>query len=163
MEKVTLTIEQWVRLRNNNENDNVPVWFQVTGNSMFPFIRAFQDDVMIVSVPNAEYKIGDIVLFPAKRKGGDYCLHRLYKMDGERVQTLGDGCKNPDGWFTKDKLLGKAVLIKRGNKTIDCESPKWVKIFRFWNRFWRIRPVMLFPFRVVSKCKRIIGKGEKKR
>lgn len=158
MEKVTLTIEQWVRLRDNNENDNVPVWFQVTGNSMFPFIRAFQDDVMIVSVPKEEYKIGDIVLFPAKRKGGDYCLHRLYKMDGDRVQTFGDGCKYPDGWIGKDKLLGKAVFIKRGNKTIDCESSKWVKIFRFWNRFWRIRPVMLFPFRVVVKCKKINGR-----
>lgn len=163
MEKILLSIEQWNSMKDTDGMVDIPVWFQVTGNSMFPFIRAFQDDVMIVSVPNAEYKIGDIVLFPAKRKGGDYCLHRLYKIDGDRVQTFGDGCKFPDGWIGRDKLLGKAVLIKRGNRTIDCESPKWVKIFRFWNRFWRIRPVMLFPFRVVSKCKRIIGKGEKKR
>ena len=112
MEKIHLTIEQWNSMKDAGGMVDIPVWFKVTGNSMFPFIRAFRDDVMIVSVPKAEYKIGDIVLFPAKRKGGDYCLHRLYKMDGERVQTLGDGCKSPDGWFTKDKLLGKAVLKK---------------------------------------------------
>ena len=158
MEKILLSIEQWNSMKDTDGMVGITVWFQVTGNSMFPFIRAFRDDVMIISIPKEEYKIGDIVLFPAKRKGGDYCLHRLYKMDGDRVQTFGDGCKRPDEWFTKEKLLGKAVLIKRGNKTIDCESPNWIRRFRWWNRFWRIRPVMLFPFRVINKCKRIAGK-----
>lgn len=152
MEKHTLTIDQWVQLTGNDGPDTVPVWFRVTGNSMLPFIRAFRDDVMIVAIPKDEYKLGDIVLFPAKRKGGDYCLHRLYKMDAGRVQTFGDGCRYPDEWVAKDKLLGKAVLIKRGGRTIDCESPRWIRRFRWWNRFWKIRPVMLLPFRVMSKC-----------
>ena len=161
MEKYTLTIEQWVQLTGNHEQDNVPVWFQVTGNSMFPFIRAFRDDVMIVSIPKEDYKIGDIVLFPAKRKGGDYCLHRLYKMEGDRIQTFGDGCRCPDEWITKEQLLGKAVLIKRGNRTIDCESPRWICRFRWWNRFWKIRPVMLLPFRVKNKCESVLRRIEK--
>lgn len=161
MEKYTLTIEQWVQLTGNHAQDNVPVWFQVTGNSMFPFIRAFRDDVMIVSIPKEDYKIGDIVLFPAKRKGGDYCLHRLYKMEGDRVQTFGDGCRCPDEWIMKEQLLGKAVLIKRGNRTIDCESPRWIRRFRWWNRFWKIRPVMLLPFRVMNKCQRVLRRIKK--
>lgn len=161
MEKCTLTIDQWVQLTGNGEPDTVPVWFRVTGNSMLPFIRAFRDDVMIVAIPNDEYKLGDIVLFPAKRKGGDYCLHRLYKMDGGRVQTLGDGCRYPDEWIAKDSLLGKAVLIKRGSRTIDCESSRWVRRFRWWNRFWKIRPVMLLPFRLMNKCERVLHKIKK--
>lgn len=157
-ECITLTIEQWVQLRKTEKSFNVPVWFKVTGNSMFPFIRAFMDDVMIIPFSADGYKVGDIVLFPAKRQGGDYCLHRIWKMEGEQVQTLGDGCKYPDDWIPKEKILGKAVIIQRGKIKIDCESPKWVKRFRRWNFFWRVRPVMLLPFRVLNKISKIIKK-----
>lgn len=121
---------------------------------MFPFIRAFKDEVMITSLPKDEYKVGDIVLFTAKRMGGDHCLHRIFKMDGDMVQTLGDGCRYPDAWIPKDALLGKGILIKRGDKTIDCDAPRWVRIFKVWNLFRGVRPVMLFPFKVVRYLKR---------
>lgn len=141
---------------------NVPVWFKVTGNSMFPFIRAHRDEVMLVPVKQEDLKVGDIVLFPGKYKGGDYCLHRLYKIDGDSVQTFGDGNNKPDGWFPKRFILGKAVLIKRGNLTIDCESPKWVKRFSRWNYLWKIRPVVIFPFKVFNKLDKMIRKRKKR-
>ena len=158
MEKIHLTIEQWNSMKDVDGMVDIPVWFQVTGNSMFPFIRAFRDDVMIVSVPKVEYKIGDIVLFPAKRKGGDYCLHRLWKLNGDQVQTFGDGLLRPDGWFPRSNILGKAKLIRRGKRTIDCDDLKWRRRAARWCALWRVRPLLLLPHRVVEKIERIMKK-----
>lgn len=155
MERINLSVEQWGELVRSEENINLPVWFQVVSNSMYPWIRANKDKSMLVPIKNNEMKLGDIVLFPVNSSRGDYCLHRIVKIDGDRVQTMGDANKGPDGWIDKTKILGKAVMIQRGNLTIDCEAPKWVRRFRLWNRFWRIRPFMLRLVRIIGKCKSI--------
>jgi hypothetical protein len=152
LEKISLSVDEWVVLQQSPDGKGkIPVWFQVTGCSMLPFIRPFRDNVMIVAVGENELKVGDIVLFPGKYAGGDYCLHRLHRIEGDRVQTFGDGNKRPDGWQPKERILGKAVLIKRGRFVIDCESPRWVKWFRLWNALLPLRPMLLLPFRVMNK------------
>lgn len=157
MEKISLSVEEWVNMVSSglDTDCNIPIWFHVTGNSMYPFIRANIDDILLVPVKLDELKIGDIVLFTGKFNGGDFCLHRLYKMDGEMVQTFGDGNLCPDIPFPKKCILGKAVLIKRGKVTIDCEDPKWIKRFNRWNSLWKIRRWLLMIFRLVRKIKRI--------
>ena len=157
VEKLNLSVEQWRELVKADETTTIPMWFRVVSNSMYPFIRANKDEIVLLPVKAEELKTGDIVLFPVKHANGDYCLHRIYRIEGDRVQTMGDANRGPDGWIPKSVILGKAVMIRRGNITIDCEEPKWDRRFRWWNRFWRIRPVMLFSLRVVNKCKRIVG------
>lgn len=152
LEKISLSVDEWIALQQSPDSQGeIPVWFQVTGSSMLPFIRPFRDNVMIVAVKKDELKRGDIVLFPGKYAGGDYCLHRLYKIEDDRVQTFGDGNRSPDNWQLKERIIGKAVLIKRGRLVIDCESPGWVKCFRLWNTLLPLRPVLLLPFRVMNK------------
>ena len=155
--KISLTVEQWVAQQEPSVDGTgqIPVWFQVTGGSMMPFVRPFRDDVMLVAVKEEALKVGDIVLFPGKYVGGDYCLHRLYRIDGDRVQTFGDGNLCPDQWQPKKQILGKVLFIKRGRRTIDCESPRWVKVFRLWNKLLPLRPVLLLPFRVMNKLHRL--------
>ena len=155
MERINLSVDQCIELVKSEDNINLPVWFQVVSSSMYPWIRANKDKSMLVPINSVELKIGDIVLFPVNSSRGDYCLHRIYKMDEERVQTMGDANKVPDGWIDKMSILGKAVMIQRGNLSIDCEAPKWVRRFRLWNQFWRIRPFMLRLVRIMGKCKRI--------
>ena len=137
--KISLTVEQWVVLQEQSPEGagQIPVWFQVTGCSMLPL------------------KVGDIVLFPGKYAGGDYCLHRLYRIEGDRVQTFGDGNLRPDHWQPKRQILGKALFIKRGRLTIDCESPRWMKWFRLWNALLPMRPLLLLPFRLMNKLHRL--------
>ncbi|MBP5340078.1 MAG: S26 family signal peptidase [Prevotella sp.] len=156
-QKISLTVEEWVALQEQSPGGagQIPVWFQVTGGSMLPFVRPFRDNVMLVAVKAEELKVGDIVLFPGKYLGGDYCLHRLYKIESDRVQTFGDGNMRPDHWQPKSQILGKVVLIKRGRLTIDCESPRWVRLFRLWNKLLPLRPVLLLPFRVMNKLHRL--------
>ena len=52
MEKISLTVEKWVALQEQSPEGTgqIPVWFQVTGGSMQPFVRPFRDQVMIVAV-----------------------------------------------------------------------------------------------------------------
>ena len=158
--KISLTVEEWVALQEQSPDvsGQIPVWFQVTGVSMLPFIRPFRDNVMLVAVETEALKVGDIVLFPGKFAGGDYCLHRLYRIDGDRVQTFGDGNLHPDHWQPKKQILGKALLIKRGWLTIDCESTRWRKVFWLWRSLLPLRAVLLLPFRVMNKLHRLFPK-----
>ena len=155
--KISLTVEEWEALQEQSPDvaGQIPVWFRVTGGSMLPFVRPFCDNVMLVAVEAEALKVGDIVLFPGKYAGGDYCLHRLYRIDGDRVQTFGDGNLRPDHWQPKSQILGKAVLIKRGRLTIDCESLRWRKVFRLWGSLLPLRAVLLLPFRVMNKLHRL--------
>ena len=109
MEKISLTVEQWVALQEQSPDGagQIPVWFQVTGGSMLPFVRPFRDQVMIVAVKEEALKVGDIVLFPGKYLGGDYCLHRLYRIDGDRVQTF--GLRRRENFFGKNRRGSRHV------------------------------------------------------
>ena len=154
-QRVSITIEQWMAMREDGAIAP-PIWFTVVGGSMRPLIRVNRDKVMLVSVQPEEIKVGDIVLFPGHFQTANYCLHRVWKLDGDRVQTFGDGNPRPDGWFPRSRILGKVKLIKRGKKTIDCDDPKWQKRAARWVRLWRIRPVLIFPHRVINKLEKMM-------
>lgn len=150
-------MEEWVKLvyADDGTKLDIPVWFQVKGQSMLPFIRPGTDKVMIMPVKPAELKTGDIVLFPWNGINADYCLHRIYKIDGNRVQTFGDGNRHPDGWIAKQTVLGKAFLIQRGERNISCDDPEWVRRCRIWCSLWRVRGLLQFPARVLNKIKSV--------
>ena len=153
MQRVSLTIEQWMAMRQGGA-EAPPIWFTVVGGSMRPLIRVNRDKVMLVSVQPEEIRVGDIVLFPGHFQTANYCLHRVWKLDGDRVQTFGDGNPSPDGWFPRSRILGKAKLIKRGEQTIDCDDPKVQRRAARWCALWRFRPLLLLPHRVVDKIER---------
>ena len=127
---------------------------------MFPLIRVNRDQVMLTSVEPEEIRVGDIVLFPGRFRTANYCLHRVWKLDGDRVQTFGDGLLQPDGWFPRERILGRAKLIRRGKHTIDCDDPKWRRRAKRWCALWRIRPLLLLPHRVVDKIERTMRKDK---
>lgn len=152
-QRVSITIEQWMAMREDGAIAP-PIWFTVVGGSMFPLIRVNRDRVMLTSVEPEDIRVGDIVLFPGRFRSANYCLHRVWKLDGDRVQTFGDGNPKPDGWFPRSRILGKAKLIKRGKKTIDCDDPKVQRRAARWCALWRLRPLLLLPHRVVDKIER---------
>lgn len=154
---VSLSIEQWIALREGGA-EAPPIWFSVVGGSMRPLIRVNRDRVMLVCVEPQDLKMGDIVLFRGHFRGGEYCLHRVFRLDGDLVQTFGDGLRRPDGWFPCSHVLGRAKLIQRGNTTIDCDDPKWRKRAARWVALWRLRPVLMLPHRIVDKAERTLKK-----
>ncbi len=119
MDKVGISIEEWCALA--KEGTDIPVEITLAGTSMEPLIRMNRDKVVIVP-PDGNTAVGDIVLF--RRNDGAYVVHRVYRINGDQVVTLGDNCENPDKPISRDRILGKVVRIKRGNKIIDADSDR---------------------------------------
>lgn len=115
------------------------------GNSMLPFIVGDRDSVRLVK--KDKLVVGDIAL--AEIRKGQYVLHRIISIDGEKVTLKGDGnlvgtekCKLSD-------IRGVAdTIIRPGRKEIDCTTESFDKISRRWRELpYLIRRVVLGVYR----------------
>lgn len=78
-----IIIEEAIRL----VNEGVSVTLPVNGSSMLPFIVGGRESV-ILQEPT-RLNVGDVVL--AWVDGCRYVVHRIIRIDGERVTLMGDG------------------------------------------------------------------------
>lgn len=109
------------------------------GNSMLPFIRGGQDNV-VLQLPE-QIQEGDIVLVRHATFG--YLLHRILHIDGEQITLMGDGnCKGVEN-CNRASLFGKVTAIIRNGKTIDCYSPGEQRKARLWIRLLPFRRILL--------------------
>ena len=76
-------IEEAIRLA----REGVRVTFPVKGRSMLPFIIGDKDSV-ILRGPGV-IDVGDVVL--AWADGNRYVVHRIIRIDGDRITLMGDG------------------------------------------------------------------------
>ena len=76
-------IDEAVRL----VSDGVSVTLPVDGRSMLPFIIGGRESVVLQKSEGA--KVGDVVL--AWVEGGRWVVHRIIRIDGDRVTLMGDG------------------------------------------------------------------------
>ena len=77
-------IEEAIRLA----REGVRVTFPVKGQSMLPFIIGGKESV-ILRGPGGLVDVGDVVL--AWVDGNRYVVHRIIKLDYDRVTLMGDG------------------------------------------------------------------------
>ena len=92
------------------------VCFRMTGNSMFPLLRTRRDSVCIrpcSSVTIEKPKRGDIILFCIS---GKYILHRVMRIDGNRVVTAGDGNRGFDAFASPQNPLRLVPLSKQSEQ-----------------------------------------------
>ena len=94
------------------------------GTSMLPFIKGGKDTVTMRKLDSVEP--GDIVLV---RLPGRYVMHRVIKIDGDRLTLMGDGNVRGTETCRLDDVLGTVVKIN------DKKAGK--------GKLWR----MLKPFR----------------
>lgn len=127
--KQSLSIPQWRAMAQSGTV--IPMRIPIHGGSMYPLIRMDRDPVTIMPLQDT-FQVGDIVLFsdPEMER---YVLHRVWKIDGERVLTWGDNCPCPDAWLPVDAIWGKAVLIERGKRKICPDPVKGLRLARFWH------------------------------
>ena len=104
------------------------------GTSMLPFIVGGRDSVILRKEADGSFLPGDIVL--ARRSPGNYVLHRLISVDGDRVTLKGDG--NVFGTETVDRkdILGKvtAVVSPSGRKRVPGNAYLWRNLNSFARR-----------------------------
>lgn len=95
------------------------VCFRVTGTAWFPLFRAGRDSVCIrpcSSVTIEKPKRGDIILFCIS---GKYILHRVMRIEGNRVVTAGDGNRGFDAFASPQNPLRLIPLSKQSEQPND--------------------------------------------
>lgn len=133
----TLSMEQWCALSRDGAVPAMTV--PLEGNSMRPLIRKRLDPVVIAPVWR-DLKVGDVVLFVDERQR--YVVHRIWKMKQGLVRTLGDNCRYPEPWFSRDRVLGMAMSYKRNGRTHRLDTRR----SRIWGRVW----MLTYPARLLA-------------
>ena len=113
-------IEEAVRLAREGVNVTLPV----NGNSMLPFIIGGKESVILHS-QGGIVDVGDVVL--AWVDGNRYVIHRIIRIDGDRITLMGDG----NVGVTEHCLLGD--IKARVTHVVDAND----KTHYLYNR-WRM-------------------------
>ena len=130
------------------ENDE-RVTLPVNGHSMLPFVVGWRDCV-ILQKP-AHPRVGDVVV--AWVEGRRYVLHRIIRIDGDRVTLMGDGnLKETEHCRLEDvKALATHVVDVRG-KTHDLYN-RWRRwAARIW---WYVRPARRYLLDIYRRTNNI--------
>lgn len=123
----SLGIEQWRQL--GEEGSLIPVTITLHGESMRPLVRRDRDRVTILPLMR-RLRVGDVVLF--KSNTGRFVVHRVYRLDGKAVQTMGDHCHRPDPWIQLDQVWGLVVSVERDGRRFSLNN----RGARLWGRCW---------------------------
>ena len=135
-------IEEACRLVREGVNVTLPV----KGRSMLPFIIGDKDSV-ILRGPGV-IDVGDVVL--AWADGNRYVVHRIIRIDGDRVTLMGDG----NVGMTEHCLLGDIKarvthVVSADNKERDLHNRWRMLAARLWYWLRPVRRVLLAIYRRV--------------
>ncbi len=136
-------------LKEVDEGNRVKI--PVKGNSMLPFIVGEQDVVTLVKATPESVQKGRIVI--ARLNENTYYLHRIARVDGNKVTLRGDG--NPYAYEVcpASSILAEAVEVERNRKRYTPDTFVW-KLFRqLWPSNGFLRRVLLAAYRFLYSRK----------
>jgi hypothetical protein len=123
----------------------VTVTFPVTGQSMLPFIIGGKESV-ILHRPGL-IAVGDVVL--AWVDGNRYVVHRIIKLDYDRVTLMGDGnVKGTEHCLLKDVKARVTHVVSADNKKRDLYSRWRVRAAKLW--YW-LRPIRRYLLAIYKR------------
>ena len=128
----------WVE---NEIAEGCSVRFRLKGHSMFPLLRDGLDDVILYPCKKEELRPMDVVLFRYK---GKHLLHRIIKIDGNRLYMQGDGSIIAKEECLCSDVVGKVREIVRPSGRIVClNSWGWRFFSLLWRRLGILRKLIL--------------------
>jgi len=127
--------------------------FPVSGISMLPFIRDNYDSVLLSQYKTQNLRVGDIILFIYSDNLKKLCLHRIIKLDGKIIITMGDSCTCYDNPIIREQIIAIVEKIYRGKLTINCDSKFWRAIFFIWLYLLPIRRTLIRLYYCIAKNK----------
>lgn len=109
------------------------VQLRIKGHSMRPLLRNERDVVVLAPYRrDIPLRCGQIVLF---RYRGQHILHRIVRIDGDRLTLAGDGNYRQEEQCSEADVVAQAQRIVRPDgREIDCNSPRWRRMSRAWLR-----------------------------
>ena len=124
-------IEEAIRL----VNEGVSVTLPVDGRSMLPFIIGGRESVILQKLPAPE--VGQVVL--AWVEGCRYVVHRIIRIDGDRVTLMGDGnLAGTEHCPVGDVKALATHVVSADGKRHDLYTGRRRLAARLW---WHLRPV----------------------
>lgn len=126
------------------------VTLTVKGRSMNPAVSHGRDKALIVAV--SEVKLGDALL--AKVDDGRYVLHRLIRIDGERLTLKGDGNLRGVETCTRADVVGRvAAFIHPSGRRLRTDGMVWRIYSWVWMHtgYWFHRGVLGVYHRILKR------------
>ena len=123
-------IEEAIRLVREGVNVTLPV----KGLSMQPFIIGGKESVILHRPVLID--VGDVVL--AWVDGCRYVVHRIIRIDGDRITLMGDGNLTTEHCALNDIKARVTHVVSADNKKRDLYSRWRVSAAKLW--FW-LRPI----------------------
>ena len=139
-------VAESIRRVENDERETLPV----NGHSMLPFIVGWRDCVILEKPVHP--RVGDVVV--AWVEGRRYVLHRIIRIDGERVTLMGDGNLNitETCMLCDVKALATHVVDAKG-RTHDLYNRWRRRAVRVW---WYVRPVRRYLLAIYRRTHHIV-------
>ena len=125
-------------------NEGQRVTLPVKGNSMLPFIIGGRDSVEVVKPDTVA--VGDVVL--AWINDSRFVVHRIFKVDGDHVQLMGDGNLTDDEYcLTSDvKARVEYVIAPNGHRRY-LYTKNRLRFSHLWNKLRPVRRWILAIYR----------------
>ncbi len=134
-------IEEAVRL----VDEGVSVTLPVNGTSMLPFIIGGRESVVLQKP--GQLQVGDVVL--AWASPGRWVVHRIIRIDGNRVTLMGDGNIVGTEHCTLETVKAIATHVMDGKGEIHYLYNRWRKsAARTW--FW-LRPIRRYLLAIYKR------------
>ncbi len=109
----------------------------VKGHSMTPLMLSGKDVAILRSATDADIKVGAVVLF---RYRGAHVLHRIEKIEGDRITFAGDGNYKIKEVATRQDIVAVMVAVKRASgRRVECSEKSW----RWQSRAWLMLPAFV--------------------
>lgn len=117
------------------EGESVTV--RVRGCSMMPHLRDGKHSVVVRRCEAEDIKLGAVMFFEYR---GQWIMHRLRKIEGDRLIFAGDGNYKLEEVVGRDALRGVVTdIISPSGYKFSCDSFKW----RFKSGAWLMLPAIV--------------------
>lgn len=120
------------------------VTISVKGYSMRPFLEHCRDKVTLA--PFTSLRVGDAIL--AEIAPGRFVLHRILRMQGDRITLMGDGNVRGTEHCRHRDVVGIVVTYVRNGRAVAASSGKLRMGIKIWRFLLPVRRYLLFIYRL---------------
>ena len=102
----------------------------IKGNSMRPWLQNSKHKVIVKPLADSILQCGDIALFRYK---GKHILHRVVKIENDKITFSGDGNIGIKEQASKDDVIALVEsIITPSGRVIECNSSEWKTKSKLW-------------------------------
>jgi signal peptidase I len=106
------------------------ITFTIKGNSMRPWLQNSKHKVLVKPLADSILQCGDIALFRYK---GKHILHRVVKIENDKITFSGDGNIGIKEHASKDDVIALVEsIITPSGRVIECNSNEWKTKSKLW-------------------------------